>query len=259
MAVLYTKTLATKPNERQLAAEIDAVISPKYVADEGISWTSPNTLQVWVDLALTPGEEALMDAAIAAHVPITRLDDTNLAPFSYARAPTATDDYSKGVLVDDWWYDTAGDATYLCTDNTTGAAVWEETSSSEVVNLAKKGIFQVTMTSQSNPYVTTASTTWVVLARFYYQGSDVIGAISKINVVAAVVSGAGFGSFQLYDATNLQTVAQAVDIITGAAFASYDVGTVSNIPTGPAIFEIRGARSAGPSSTVGFSSVHMEF
>jgi len=262
MAVtLYTKTLATQPNSPQLAGEIDAdpTIAPKYVAAEGISWTSPNVLQVWMSDALTVGEEAALDAVIAAHVPITGLDDTNLAPFSYPRPPEVTDDASKGVAVDDWWYDTLNDATYLCTDNTVGAAVWEESGGTEIVQLAKKGIFQVVMSSQSNPYASTSSADWAVLARFYYQGSDDIGPISKVQTVAAVVQGNNTGSLQIYDATNLQVIAQATNIITGPTFVIYDLGTVSNLPTGPAVLEIRGARSAGAASTIGYSSVHMEF
>lgn len=39
-------------------------------------------------------------------------------------APTALDDETLGYQVHSLWRDTAGGDTYICTDATTGAAVW---------------------------------------------------------------------------------------------------------------------------------------
>lgn len=39
-------------------------------------------------------------------------------------APTVTDDETLGYQVHSLWRDTAGSDTYICTDATTGAAVW---------------------------------------------------------------------------------------------------------------------------------------
>lgn len=41
-------------------------------------------------------------------------------------APTVNDDEAAGVEIGNRWLDTTGPTLYMCTDNTTGAAVWSE-------------------------------------------------------------------------------------------------------------------------------------
>ena len=256
----YTKTLATQPNLQQLKDEIDAdaTITPKYVADEGIDWTSPNVLHIWMSDALTAGEETALDAVIAAHTPITPLEDTNSAVYKEAREPAATDDITKGVAVDDWWYDTVSDGIYICTDNTEGAAVWALVSDSQTAERSKS-IFQIVFTTQSDPYKTTSASDWEILSRFRFTGTDVVGDIVSIKVVAQVVSGNGTGSAQIRDITNNTVIAEASNIINTADPAIFDLGTISNVPTDEAVFEVRGMRSSGAASTIGYSAIHLEF
>jgi len=174
-----------------------------------------------------------------------------------ARAPTATDDASKGVSVDDWWYDTSTDALYSCLDNTVDAAVWQETAGGDVVERTRKSIFQVVLSTQADPYKDTASASWETMARFRYTGSDAVGAITVIYAIAHKVSGGGTGELQIYDSTNLNVIATLTGI-ANVVPAILDMGTLSNIPAEQAMLEIRGRRVGG-GTTLGVSSVHMEY
>jgi hypothetical protein len=129
MAVtLYTKTIGVVPNIPQLTAEIDAdpTIFPKFVAPEGITFIAPNTVEIYMSDALSVGEELALDAVIASHVPNVLLSDTNASWYAEARPPLATDDFDAGVDVNDQWIDTVAGLLYICTDNTSGAAAWQQ-------------------------------------------------------------------------------------------------------------------------------------
>jgi hypothetical protein len=53
----------------------------------------------------------------------------------YALAPSANEDIDKGYIVNDVWIDTVTGIQYKCTDNTTGAAVWEAQSGDYTPNI----------------------------------------------------------------------------------------------------------------------------
>lgn len=145
MAVLYTKTLGTQPNPAQLAEEIntDPTLSGggKSVAGEGITWTSPNVLLVYMSALLTVGEESALDAVIAAHSAVAGPIEINQAFVQKTTAPTVTDDVPSGYQVGDHWLDIVGDKEYVLVDGTVGAAVWKLTSVPDLDELGDVSTF----------------------------------------------------------------------------------------------------------------------
>lgn len=56
--------------------------------------------------------------------------------FAASAAPTVNDDTTQGYVVGSWWFDTTGNETYVCTDVSTGAAVWKQAGASDHIAAA---------------------------------------------------------------------------------------------------------------------------
>ena len=88
------------------------------------------------------------------------------------------------------------------------------------------------------------STSYSKFGTFKYDGSDVIGAINYIDVVAYKGDSATSYSVRIYDRTNDRVVAEATDL-TNTIEEIQSLGTVSNIPTQKAVFEVQAKRVGG--------------
>ena len=86
-------------------------------------------------------------------------------------------------------------------------------------------------------------TTYKTKGRFVFQGSTVTGTPTLIKIIAEVSSGST-GSVRLFDATNSLVIAEKTGI-SSTTPSIVDMGTISNVPTGEAIFEIQLRNSLG--------------
>lgn len=91
----------------------------------------------------------------------------------------------------------------------------------------------------TKPYIAEGGTSYTVVAYVHYKGSIAEGTITAIKIIASMDGATDTGSIKIYDSTNSLTIAENVNGISGTTAAIYDLGTISNIPTGAAIFEIQ--------------------
>ena len=71
---------------------------------------------------------------------------------------------------------------------------------------------------------------------FIFKGTSALGTPTNIKALTKVVSTAG--KIRIYDATNANTICENTNI-SNTSLAIVDLGTISNLPSGEAIFEIQ--------------------
>lgn len=115
------------------------------------------------------------------------------------------------------------------------------------------------------PYGFTTSGTYTVISRFVFPGTALTGSLTSIiaNLFSSI---AGVrGDIRVYDATNSLQIAQLIgsaDLPTnpGIAAALVNLGTLSNLPTGRAVFEVQIRRTVGSGGQeIRCSALDLEF
>jgi len=81
----------------------------------------------------------------------------------------------------------------------------------------------------------TNSTSYVIAVHFIFKGTTEMGTPTNIKGILDSVSG---GNAKIYDVTNSQTICEKTGIIE-ASPAIVDLGTLSNLPAGEALFELQ--------------------
>ncbi len=92
------------------------------------------------------------------------------------------------------------------------------------------------------PYRANSGTTWGVLARLPFPGTNSVGSPDTVEVLLSRSNATNTVGVRLWDKTNGVAVAQATGLTPTADDTDPDIvdlGTVSNLPTGPAVFEIQ--------------------
>ena len=90
----------------------------------------------------------------------------------------------------------------------------------------------------------TKDPTYSVVGSFIFSGSSNIGTPSTINITSALTIGTGNYTIRLQDTTNVLTIA-TIPALTNTIPTIYNMGTISNIPTGMALFEFQAFVSTG--------------
>jgi hypothetical protein len=97
---------------------------------------------------------------------------------------------------------------------------------------------QVTLTSSSGqPYIQSTSGTYEVIAQFAWPGTSDMSLPFQI-LAALSMNGGDSMDIRVFDATNVQIIAELLGYTT-PTFTVVDLGTVSNVPATPAIWEIQ--------------------
>jgi hypothetical protein len=79
---------------------------------------------------------------------------------------------------------------------------------------------------------------YIVRSTFYFRGTKFLGLPRSIQLVAMVDSATEPGDVRIYDLTNSQVIAEKTGIVDLVP-TIIDMGVLSNLPQGPAIFEIQ--------------------
>lgn len=117
----------------------------------------------------------------------------------------------------------------------------------------------VSLASGSIKHVETGATSYKSLAHFIYSGSDNIGSIINFNV-NAWVSNNGTVCVRFYDLTNANVIAEIIDISSQDESNIRSMGTISNLPTQPAVIEIQGQKATGGgASKLRIASVELQY
>lgn len=92
--------------------------------------------------------------------------------------------------------------------------------------------------SNGSPF-DTSSTTFVVVSRIIYRGTTIDNTIGGILVIAGTSNANATGQVQVFDATNSNIIATSAIFGPDLPLTIIDLGTISNLPTTQAIFEIQ--------------------
>jgi len=95
----------------------------------------------------------------------------------------------------------------------------------------------------------TNSTSYIIASEFIFRGTTALGTPTKIKVICDSVSG---GDVKIYDVTNAQTICEKTGI-SSASPSIFDLGTLSNLPAGEAIFEVQHKKVSSTMTTHGLS------
>ena len=109
------------------------------------------------------------------------------------------------------------------------------------------GISTEHSTQEINDSANTASFTTMGMA-FIYDGTNNMEAIVAAKVIASKAAPGTDYDLRLQDVTNGQTIATVIDQ-TNTVDAIVDLGTISNLPTGPAMFEWQGLATGAATVT----------
>jgi hypothetical protein len=166
--------------------------------------------------------------------------------------PTVNDDSSIGLQVGDEWRNTSTGEVFFISDTSIGAAVWN--SSTDRMSLIRGLALAF---GGNNGFAQTTNVAYTTRAGFVFPGTDKIGDISKINAIVFPNGAATGVDMRILDATNALVICEVLNVTTGATTIT-DMGTISNLPTGEAVFTIQ-IRRLGPGGQARVSSITMEY
>jgi hypothetical protein len=92
--------------------------------------------------------------------------------------------------------------------------------------------------SDSQPFLKNSNSTYEVQAYGRFPGSTATGTPTSIKIGVWNSDSAGRISVKIYDRTNGNTIAEKTNI-AGTSPQMIDMGTLSNVPTGAALFEVQ--------------------
>jgi hypothetical protein len=95
----------------------------------------------------------------------------------------------------------------------------------------------INLNGSASPYIQITSVTYSAVGLFEFCGTDVVGVPSAITAICHIGGGTDM-DIRIYDVTNAQTICEYIDI-TDATPVIIDLGTISNLPTSTAIWEVQ--------------------
>lgn len=102
---------------------------------------------------------------------------------------------------------------------------------------AVSGIVQI-FGGSTKPYVECNKTIYTIKGRVLFGGTNQMGIPKKIKIISYINLINNKGNIRLYDLTNAKVIAEVTDINSTVPIP-IDMGTLSNLPTEEAIFEIQ--------------------
>ena len=89
------------------------------------------------------------------------------------------------------------------------------------------------------PYLKAKNDAYTAIGAFIFRGTDILGTPSNIKILARLKEVATIDmDVRIYDATNANVICEVTGI-TDLITTLYDLGVISNLPTGEANFEIQ--------------------
>lgn len=107
--------------------------------------------------------------------------------------------------------------------------------------------------------VITGNTSYFSAYPIVWHGTDLVGLPTKITIVGGIVDTGALISIRIQDITNSLTIAEQTSLsVTYPSFI--DMGTLSNLSTGRAIWEVQllSVNQPGPDGDVAVGSLFME-
>lgn len=125
--------------------------------------------------------------------------------------------------------------------------------------LGRPRVERVTTQSGTNPYWDTTSASYAEVVSFEYQGTDNVLPLTRVAAVTSSANNTNTMDVRLQDITNALTIAEVTGVTHAAANTKeiHSLGTISNLPTGGAIFQVQLRRPTG-AGQVRIFSMEME-
>ena len=109
------------------------------------------------------------------------------------------------------------------------------------------------------PQLVTNSTSWMTVGHFGYEGSDILGIPTKIKIIAGIIDAGAVAGVRVYDLTNVLQIAKSLTI-TDDYPDFCDIGTLTNVSTGAAVWGVQVKKVSGnPSDEVAAGSLALKF
>jgi len=105
-----------------------------------------------------------------------------------------------------------------------------------LVNGAK--CIEITLSGNANNYLLAKNTTYTVLTSLIFKGTTILGSPTKIKAIIHVKTAAKPGDVRIYDLTNANAICEVTGISSLVPIV-VDLGTLSNLPSGEAMFEVQ--------------------
>lgn len=224
------------------------------VTDEGLTYTFQRTAwDILNGLIFFNEEVGVLEYYNGANW--LQLYDTVLNKFDATAAPTANDDSGDGFEPGSMWVDVSADKAYICLDATATSAVWTETTQSGSIQTP----IEISIGGNAAPQFSTSSTSYVVAAAFRFAGTTALGTPTAMKAIGFKDASPTSWDVQIFDATNANIIATKTGN-TGTASELVDMGTLSSLPTGAAIFEVQLKRTGGTGGSMTHAqSVSIDF
>ena len=124
-----------------------------------------------------------------------------------------------------------------------GPDTWE-TRKAQVQNIRRNKTVDFAFSGNLGPYFQVNVTSYQIAKRFIFRGTTEMGVPTNIKAIAWRASGGGSVSIRIYDVTNVLVICEATGIADAVATIQ-DMGALSNLPVGEAIWEYQMTVSAG--------------
>jgi hypothetical protein len=178
------------------------------------------------------------------------------ANLSATAGPTINDDVDLGYNVGSVWVDTTNGDSYICVDNTDGAAVWKATS-------PKGGGKSMVMSFAAGTDLSLITSTigYELKAKFPFAGTDEVGDILEIHANLWKNSALeATGQIRIVDASNGDAlIAELTGVTNLDEDVLLDLGTITNLPTTKSTFEVQMGRSAGANRIIECTSIELVY
>lgn len=108
--------------------------------------------------------------------------------------------------------------------------------------------------------VVTGNTAYTAAHTFIFEGADLVGIPVGFYIIGGIVDSGAFQDIRVFDITNSQVICEVTGI-TDFFPTLINLGTLGNVPTGMAIWQVQHLtqNTPGPDGDVSVSSAFMEF
>lgn len=139
-------------------------------------------------------------------------------------------------------------------------STWEEVSNTPGKKKSKALNFALAGQSNTNTvdaFLQVSSSSYTVIFQFIFPGTDLLGNIEDIFALYEVEDSTETGSIRIYDVDNSNVIAEVTGL-DDEEFMRKNLGTISNLPSGAAVFEIQ-AKTSNASKYIRLSNLTLEF
>jgi len=253
-----TTNIATKITQLNDRVPLNLLID---VALNNITFNSA-TDEIMFDFAqnLSDAQVAILNILIRINVEEIPVEEifTSQRIVTTTKTPSSLNDNLNGYVPGSICVNTNTYTVFFCYDNTTANAVWNDISMQSSQPHVANQTRGLPLNYRFNDGFETASTTYTVAGYLVYRGTLVDGNIPLILALMYLRNVGTTYQVRVFDTTNNKTIAES-GVTTGGSEGTpsiVNLGTIGNLPTNQAVFEIQIRRGSG-GNRVGIHSIQM--